>query len=244
MPKTPWIQIDINPDGDRLRVGLQSSAGQRPGTRGLDGVTRASLAALGLRVQKAAARGEKLADETREALTRLTTELFTTAVVTDRVLPDGLDPAGGRVLLRIAASEPELQAFPWEALRTQDGFLTGSTRLGMVRLPRVGEATNQFDVEVEGALRHLDRALSPVVLVPTPPPPLGRALAEEGLLPLVQGGKLDGEGLRKAVQAFVAWLAAYQAPDEPLKFVRGLLGLFPPLPPEPAGLLVRPPGTA
>ncbi|MDD2912328.1 MAG: hypothetical protein PHF77_02215 [Candidatus Bipolaricaulis anaerobius] len=100
------------------------------------------------------------------------------------------------------------------------------------------------DAEVEGALRHLDRALSPVVLVPTPPPPLGRALAEEGLLPLVQEGKLDGEGLRKAVQAFVAWLAAYQAPDEPLKFVRGLLGLFPPLPPEPAGLIVRPPGTA
>lgn len=160
MPKTPWIQIDINPDGDRLRVGLQSSAGQRPGTRGLDGVTRASLAALGLRVQKAAARGEKLADETREALTRLTTELFTTAVVTDKVLPDGLDPAGGRVLLRIAASEPELQAFPWEALRTQDGFLTGSTRLGMVRLPRVGEATNQFDVEVEGALRVL--AVAPI----------------------------------------------------------------------------------
>lgn len=100
------------------------------------------------------------------------------------------------------------------------------------------------DAEIEGALRHLDRALSPVVLVPTPPPPLGRALAEEGFLPLVQEGKLDGEGLRNAVQAFVAWLAAYQAPDEPLKFVRGLLGLFPPLPSEPAGLIVRPPGTA
>lgn len=96
------------------------------------------------------------------------------------------------------------------------------------------------DAEVEGALRHLDQALSPVVLVPTPPPPLGRALAEDGFLHLVRSGKLDREKLRAAVQAFAAWLAGYRSPDEPVKFVRGLLGLFPPLPEEPPGLIVRP----
>ncbi len=100
------------------------------------------------------------------------------------------------------------------------------------------------DDEVEAALRHLDQALSPVVLVPTPPPPLGRMLAEEGFLHLVREGKMDGEQLRKAVQALAAWLETYRSPDDPLRFVRGLLGLLPPLPEEPPGLILRPRGLA
>lgn len=99
------------------------------------------------------------------------------------------------------------------------------------------------DPEVEGALRHLDQALSPVVLVSTPPSPLGRALAEEGLLPLVKEGKFGREDLRKAAHALSEWLGTYRS-DDPLRFARGLLGLFPPQPQQPQGLIVRPPGTA
>lgn len=99
------------------------------------------------------------------------------------------------------------------------------------------------DAEVEMALRHLGQALSPVVILSAPTPPLGRALAEDGFLRLVRSGKLDGERLRVAVEAFVTWLAAYRSTDEPVKFVRGLLGLFPPVPEE-EGLIVRPRGIA
>lgn len=99
------------------------------------------------------------------------------------------------------------------------------------------------DAEVEDALRHLYRALSPVVLVPASPPPMGRALAEEGLLVLVREGKLDGGELRAAVQGLVGWLGGYRLAADPFRFVRGLLGLFPPQPAEPEGLIVRPRGT-
>jgi len=99
------------------------------------------------------------------------------------------------------------------------------------------------DSEIEGALRHLDQALSPVVLVSTAPPALGRALAEDGLVQLVRGGKLDGAKLRKAAQALAAWLAGYRSEADPHKFARGLLGLFPPPPEQPEGLIVRPPRT-
>lgn len=95
------------------------------------------------------------------------------------------------------------------------------------------------DAEVEAALRHLDRSLSPV-LVSTAPPPLGRMLAE-GFVYLVHDGKVDGDRLRKAAQAFASWLSAYRSPEDPLKLVRGLLGLFPPSE-EPKGLIVRPRG--
>lgn len=100
------------------------------------------------------------------------------------------------------------------------------------------------DAEVEGALRYLDQALSPLVLVPSSPPPLGRALAEEGLLPLMREGKVDGERLREAVQTLVSWLEGYRSAKDPLRFVRGLLGVLPPRPEEPQGLIVRPPGPA
>ncbi|MFH1609343.1 MAG: hypothetical protein ABID40_01770 [Candidatus Bipolaricaulota bacterium] len=98
------------------------------------------------------------------------------------------------------------------------------------------------DAEVEAALHHLDRSLSPV-LVSTAPPPLGRMLAEGGFVHLVHEGKVDGDRLRKAAQAFASWLSAYRSPEDPLKLVRGLLGLFPPSE-APKGLIVRPRGPA
>lgn len=152
LARKPWLQVEINPDGDNLRGSLQSSAGLRPGARRIEGVTRAGLAALAASVERSARRREPLDAATRDALTALTAGLFTPGVLTDALLTKTLDAASERVLLRVSASEPDLQAFPWEALRTQDGPLAGSDRLGVVRLPRVGEAANQFDVEVEGAL--------------------------------------------------------------------------------------------
>lgn len=98
------------------------------------------------------------------------------------------------------------------------------------------------DGEVEAALRYLDQALSPIVLVPASPPPLGRILAEEGFLPLVDEGKVEREKLREAVQAVIEWLPTFRSVEDPLRFVRGLRGLFAPLPREEPGLIARPRG--
>ncbi len=96
------------------------------------------------------------------------------------------------------------------------------------------------DMEIEAALRHLDRALSPVVLVDLAPPPLGRALAEI-FVPLHRKGEIDGEKVRQAARELATWLAQYRSEDDPVKFARGLLGLFPERekPREP-GLILRP----
>lgn len=99
------------------------------------------------------------------------------------------------------------------------------------------------DPEIEAALHHLDRSLSPVVLVSSPPSPLGRALAEDGLLVLVREGRLDAEELRRAVQGLAEWLGTYRSSEDPFRFGRGLLGLFPPRRAEPPGLIVTPPGS-
>lgn len=96
------------------------------------------------------------------------------------------------------------------------------------------------DAEVEAALHHLDRSLSPVVLVAGSPTPLGRLLAEEGFLVLVREGRLDREEVRRAVQELLKWLEGYRSAGDPFRFGRGLLGLFPPPPPAKPGLIVRP----
>ncbi len=96
------------------------------------------------------------------------------------------------------------------------------------------------DGEVEAALRHLDQQLSPVVLVSPAPPPLGRALGEL-LVPLHHKRSLDGEKLRKVARAMADWVRSFRSDQDNTRFVRGLLGLFPPEhePPSP-GLIVRP----
>jgi hypothetical protein len=95
------------------------------------------------------------------------------------------------------------------------------------------------DAEVEAALVHLAQSLSPVVMVGPAPPPLGRILVDL-FGPLRQKGEVDGDKLRGAAQAVADWLGCYRSPEDEKRFVRGLLGAFPPPPEEEQGLIVRP----
>lgn len=94
------------------------------------------------------------------------------------------------------------------------------------------------DAEVERALRDLDQALSPIILVSAAPSPLGRALSS-GLLRLAQEGKVNREELRAAARALAEWLSTWRIPEDERRFVRALLGTYPPLSEEP-GLILRP----
>lgn len=94
------------------------------------------------------------------------------------------------------------------------------------------------DAEVERALHDLDQALSPIILVSAAPSPLGRALSS-GLVRLVQEGKVEREPLREAAQALARWLSTWRTPEDERRFVRALLGTYPPLSGEPR-LIVRP----
>lgn len=94
------------------------------------------------------------------------------------------------------------------------------------------------DAEVEQALSDLDQALSPIVLVSAAPSPLGKSLSST-IVPLVREGKVEGEAVRAAARALKAWLANWRIPSDDRRFVRALLGTFPP-PSEDTSLIIRP----
>ncbi|MEN3009883.1 MAG: hypothetical protein ABDI20_02690 [Candidatus Bipolaricaulaceae bacterium] len=94
------------------------------------------------------------------------------------------------------------------------------------------------DAEVERALHDLAQALSPIIVISAAPSPLGRLLSA-GLVRLVQEGKVNREELREAARALARWLASWRLPEDDRRFVRALLGTFPPLS-EPSGLILRP----
>lgn len=98
--------------------------------------------------------------------------------------------------------------------------------------------TYATDAEVERALQDLDQALSPIILVSAAPSPLGRALSS-GLLGFVQEGKVDRGELREAARALARWLSSWRISEDERRFVRALLGTYPPLSKEP-GLIVKP----
>lgn len=94
------------------------------------------------------------------------------------------------------------------------------------------------DWEVEQTLSDLDQALSPIALISAAPSALGKTL-RSAVVPLVREGKADGEKLRTAARALREWLAGWRIPEDDRRFVRALLGTFPPLPEE-QGLIIRP----
>lgn len=94
------------------------------------------------------------------------------------------------------------------------------------------------DAEVEQALFDLDQALSPIVIISAAPSPLGKTLSA-ALLPLVREGKADSEKLRQAARALREWLSGWRIPEDNRRFVRALLGTFPPKKTEPS-LIIRP----
>lgn len=93
------------------------------------------------------------------------------------------------------------------------------------------------DREVEEALSDLARSLSPILLVSAAPSPLGKALSS-AIVPLVQEGKVEGDLLRQAAQALGNWLKGWEIAEDDRRFVRALLGTFPPL--EEPGLIHLP----
>ncbi len=121
-------------------------------------------------------------------------------------------------------AEPQL---PWPYIRVLAKLLAA-----------ILHQTFAQDAEVEQALVDLDRALSPIVLVSAAPSALGKTLSST-LLPLVQEGKVDGQALRQATQALRQWLSSWRISEDDRRFVRALLGTFPPLPDEPS-LILRP----
>lgn len=94
------------------------------------------------------------------------------------------------------------------------------------------------DAEVERALVDLNQALSPLVFVSAAPSPLGKTLSSV-FQKLVGEGKLEREPLREATQALGQWLSTWRLDQDNRRFVRALLGTFPPLPKEP-DLILRP----
>jgi len=94
------------------------------------------------------------------------------------------------------------------------------------------------DTEVEKALSDLDQALSPIVIISAAPSPLGKTLSA-ALVPLVREGKADSEKLREAARALREWLSGWRIPEDNRRFVRALLGTFPPQKEEPS-LIIRP----
>lgn len=94
------------------------------------------------------------------------------------------------------------------------------------------------DTEVERALVDLDQALSPIVFVSAAPSPLGKSLSSS-FLKLLEEGKMEREPLREAVRALGQWLGTWRLVEDNRRFVRAVLGSFPPLPEEPA-LILRP----
>ena len=97
------------------------------------------------------------------------------------------------------------------------------------------------DAEVVAALEYCASKLSPIELLERAPNLLGRAL-EEALLPLVQAGKLDRELTREALRALAEFVEDFSSEKDERRFVRGLLGLYPP-PRESKSRIIRPEGT-
>ncbi|MCS7240604.1 MAG: hypothetical protein NZ651_05100 [Candidatus Bipolaricaulota bacterium] len=94
------------------------------------------------------------------------------------------------------------------------------------------------DIEVEQALSDLDQALSPIILVSKAPSALGKTLSS-ALVPLAQEGKVDPGELRTAVKALKDWVSRWRIAEDDRRFVRALLGTFPPPSEEPT-LIIRP----
>jgi hypothetical protein len=96
------------------------------------------------------------------------------------------------------------------------------------------------DGEAVAALRYLARKLSPIEIVETYVPPLGKLLLE-ALSPLLARGSLDPAALREACLSLAELAEAFGEEGEPDKFVAALLGTYPERGPgEGSRIIVRP----
>lgn len=96
------------------------------------------------------------------------------------------------------------------------------------------------DLDVVSALEYCARKVSPIEILEAPPSILGKAL-EEALMPLVRAGKLDAGFLREGLRALAAFADAFRGDEDEKRFVRALLGTYPP-PPRRESAIIRPGG--
>jgi len=96
------------------------------------------------------------------------------------------------------------------------------------------------DQDVQAALEYLARILSPIELGLPPPNELARLLEEE-LGAMRWDARENRELLREACRTLAEFVGFFsQKGPGPERYVKGLLGLYPPPPPEKPELIVRP----
>lgn len=131
-----WFELEIDRDGDEVRVSGRGSRGERPPPHRLRtaGAVEA-LATLTRRVARAAAAGRPLDDATITFAQALHEDIFRGEL--RDVLARLREAAGNdRVLVRLFTGDRAFQAAPWEALcepGTREGFLGTDPRLCVAR---------------------------------------------------------------------------------------------------------------
>jgi hypothetical protein len=175
---TLWMEIEIEPAGDELRVAARGSRGERPAPFSLGpGVTRDRLALFTRDVGRAVRSGQRLGPTLLAEAQALYEALHQGGLreLEARLLEASKD---GRLLQRLLLRDRALQAVPWEALcrpgSTEDFWGSSGTRLlargvtsespweprevrGAVRLLAVAPSSSS------GALESLKAAVGPAI---------------------------------------------------------------------------------
>jgi hypothetical protein len=153
---THWAELEIDTDGEALRISARGSRGERPKPHTIapeNGVR--SLVALASRIGAAIRRDRALDPATVTAAQALHEEVFRGEIrdVLVRLQESAKD---GRVLVRLFVHDRALKSMPWEALcrpGTAEGFLATDPRLLLAR--GVASAEPWKPREVKGAVRIL-----------------------------------------------------------------------------------------
>ena len=182
--RSAWLEIDLEAQGEEVRVGARGSRGERPRTRDLaQEHGAAALRAFSAAVARAARAGRPL-DPAGLAAARALHEALFQGELRD-VLARMVELAGpAPVLVRLFAHAKSLSAVPFEALcrpGTDEGFLGADPRLVVAR--GVSSPDPWTPREVRGPVRVLAVA----------PGSDERALAalEQALAPSIEAGEVE-----------------------------------------------------
>jgi AAA-like domain/CHAT domain len=173
-----WFELEIDRDGEQVRVSGRGSRGERlPSRRMRTDAALEALSAMTRKVAWAAANGLPLDDATLTLARALHEDLFRGEL--RDVMARLREAAGdGRVLVRLFTGDRTLQAVPWEALcepGTTEGFLGTDPRLCVARGAASSEPWQPREIagkvrvlalapgSAEGGLRALTAALEPSI---------------------------------------------------------------------------------
>jgi hypothetical protein len=131
-----WLEIELEPDDQGIRVSARGSRGERPSPHRISPDKGAfTLQTFTSKVGRAVRAGKPLDPDTVGYAQTLHRELFQ-GEVRDVLTRLGEAAKDGRVLVRLFTSHRELQATPWEALckpGTTEGFLGTDPKLFFAR---------------------------------------------------------------------------------------------------------------